>query len=152
MTALQQEFRTMLKDNSSSWLLCDSKPKQERDGAVLWHGVITDISYRKEAERIKNEFVATISHEIRTLLTSIYGSLRLLNSGVLEQRHETTKKMMKNAESNFENLLYLINDLLDIEKLDKSSLELYISEIDLNPSFSPVLKKINHMLNNATPF
>ena len=52
-----------------------------------------DISERKQVERIKNEFISTASHELRTLLTAIYGALRLVNSGLLGELSPDAKKL-----------------------------------------------------------
>ena len=70
-----------------------------------------------------DEFVATVSHELRTPLTSIRGSLGLLESGVAGDLPERARNMVTIANRNATKLLTLINDLLDIKKMDAGRLE-----------------------------
>jgi len=131
LTPWQMEYRVYYADKSVRWLSGNANPEREADGSILWHGVIMDITQRKNAETIKDEFVSTVSHELRTPLTSIDGALKLLNSGVLESKPEKKKQMLLVAQNNSERLLYLINDLLDIDKLDQGKLTLEVEKVSL---------------------
>ena len=84
---------------------------------------IRDISDRKRAERMKNEFVSTVSHELRTPLTSIGGSLSLLGSGKVGTIDEKAARLVTIARTNCERLVRLINDILDIEKIESGKME-----------------------------
>ena len=77
-----------------------------------------DISERKRVERLKNEFVSTVSHELRTPLTSIAGSLGLLSGGAAGPLGERARHLIAIAHSNSLRLVRLINDILDIEKIE----------------------------------
>lgn len=77
-----------------------------------------DISERKRVERLKNEFVSTVSHELRTPLTSIAGSLGLLSGGAAGPLGERARHLITIAHSNSLRLVRLINDILDIEKIE----------------------------------
>ena len=77
-----------------------------------------DISDRREIERIKDEFVSVVSHELRTPLTSIRGALGLLASGVLHVNPEKAQRMLDIAVNNTDRLIRLINDILDIERIE----------------------------------
>lgn len=83
-----------------------------------------DITQELEAERLKKEFTSTLSHELRTPLTSIIGSLQLINSGVLGDLENDVAELTTIAERNGQRLLDLINDLLDIEKIESGKFEL----------------------------
>jgi hypothetical protein len=72
---------------------------------------------------MKNEFVSVISHELRTPLTSIRGSLGLLEGGVGGQLSEDGQELVRIARSNSERLIRLINDILDLDKLEAGRLE-----------------------------
>jgi PAS domain S-box-containing protein len=85
-------------------------------------GVGTDITLRKNAERMKNEFISTVSHELRTPLTSIRGSLGLLAGGVAGELPERAKALLDIANNNSERLVRLINDILDIEKIESGNM------------------------------
>jgi signal transduction histidine kinase len=68
-------------------------------------------------ERMKDEFISTVSHELRTPLTSITGALGLLAGGAVGELPATARQMLDIAHKNGQRLTYLINDLLDMEKL-----------------------------------
>jgi len=89
------------------------------DGKLMhMDGIVHDITERKEAERLKSEFVSTVSHELRTPLTSILGALGLLDGGVASPVSEQGKELIKVAHQNSARLVRLIDDILDIEKLE----------------------------------
>jgi len=88
-----------------------------------------DITAQLEAERMKKEFTSTLSHELRTPLTSIIGSLQLVNSGVLGEIDKDVADLTQVAERNGQRLLDLINDLLDIEKIESGKLKLAPEQI-----------------------
>jgi PAS domain S-box-containing protein len=92
--------------------------------------VMRDLSERKEIERLKSEFVSTVSHELRTPLTSIRGSLGLIEGGVLGQLPDPARELVHIARSNTDRLIRLINDILDLDKIDAGRLELQLRRID----------------------
>jgi len=83
-----------------------------------------DVTAKLEAERLKKEFTSTLSHELRTPLTSIIGSLQLINAGVLGEVPKDVAELTEVAERNGQRLLDLINDILDIEKIESGKLTL----------------------------
>ncbi len=93
--------------------------------------VAHDISDRKEVERVKQEFVAVISHELRTPLTSLQMTLSLLLDGTYGPLSNTAQKRVKSAEFGISRLISLINDLLDIEKMEAGKLTMTYSTVDL---------------------
>ena len=80
-----------------------------------------DISQRYALDRMKDEFLATAGHELRTPLTSIRGALGLLSSGMLGQINEKAANLLRIALNNSERVIRLINDMLDLEKIQHSS-------------------------------
>ena len=96
---------------------------------VMWVGeerffcsIMRDITERKKIDRMKNEFVSTVSHELRTPLTSIRGSLGLLTGGAAGELPQQAQSLLEIAENNTERLLLLINDILDIEKIESGQM------------------------------
>lgn len=83
---------------------------------VIWL-IAEDISEQKKVDRMKNEFISTVSHELRTPLTSICGSLGLLVHNAAGELPEKVSHLANIAYRNSKQLTFLINDLLDIEKL-----------------------------------
>jgi PAS domain S-box-containing protein len=92
-------------------------PIRTREGLFVL-GVFVDISERRRMERLKDEFVSTVSHELRTPLTSIAGSLGLLAGGAAGALPETAARLIRIAQSNSQRLVRLVNDILDIEKIE----------------------------------
>ena len=87
--------------------------------------VFRDLTRRRQVERIKSEFVSVVSHELRTPLTSIHGSLALLESGLVNSSTEKGKRMLQIAVSNTDRLIRLLNDILDVEKLESGRTEMH---------------------------
>ncbi|MFN8970553.1 MAG: ATP-binding protein [Pseudanabaena sp.] len=83
-----------------------------------------DITEKLKVDRIKSEFISIVSHELRTPLASIRGALGLLSSGVLANRPETAQNMLNIASSDTERLVRLVNDILDLERLESSKVTL----------------------------
>ncbi|MFL5355093.1 ATP-binding protein [Archangium sp.] len=100
------------------------------DGPARFTSYVRDITERKEVERLKNEFVSTVSHELRTPLTSIRGSLGLLEGGILGELPPQAQDMVRIARTNTERLIRLINDILDLEKIESGKLELKLQPVE----------------------
>ncbi|MCB9641039.1 MAG: response regulator [Myxococcales bacterium] len=96
------------------------------DGNKTLRGIFRDITERKRVEMLKNEFVSIVSHELRTPLTSIMGSLGLMVGGVVGQLPEQAMSMLDIAYKNSQRLLRLINDILDIEKIESGKMDFYL--------------------------
>ena len=90
-----------------------------------------DISDRKRVERLKDEFVSTVSHELRTPLTSIAGSLGLLVGGVTEALPEGPARLIGIAHANCQRLVRLINDILDVEKIESGKMKFDLAPLAL---------------------
>ena len=97
-------------------------------------GIVRDITERREIERLKREFVSTVSHELRTPLTSIRGSLGLLSSGALGTLAEEARDLVNVAERNVIRLITLINDILDLGRLESGRLEMRLTPFRPRPS------------------
>lgn len=93
--------------------------------------VLRDITERQRMERLKSEFVSTVSHELRTPLTAIMGSLQLVISDVIGDISEEPKKMLAVAYSNSERLLLIINDILDIDKIESNKMDFTIEPVEV---------------------
>jgi PAS domain S-box-containing protein len=106
---------------------------------VGFYVLATDVSALKQVDRIKSEFVSTVSHELRTPLTSIRGSLGLIAGGVGGQLPEAVKKLVEIAKNNCERLIRLINDILDIEKIESGKMQLDLRETALKPLLEQAL-------------
>jgi PAS domain S-box-containing protein len=83
-----------------------------------------DVSERHAVEELKRQFVSVVSHELRTPLTSIKGSLQMLDSGIVGTMPPEQAELVSMAVSNSERLSQLVNDILDLERLDAGRLPL----------------------------
>jgi len=93
--------------------------------------IYRDITEHKIAEKAKSEFVSTVSHELRTPLTSIKGALGLIEAGVGGEMPEKLGKLVTLARKNSDRLMLLINDLLDMEKLQAGQISLHEERVDV---------------------
>jgi len=75
------------------------------------------------ASEHKSRFFTNMAHELRTPLTSIHGAVRLINSGALDNNPEQAKELIESAERNSKRLIWLINDILDLRKLESGKME-----------------------------
>ena len=92
--------------------------RTEQDRVVDVHAIFDDITARRAVERLKDEFVSVVSHELRTPLTSLRGSLGLLTSGQVGELTPAAQRMTTIAVQNTDRLIHLINDILDLERME----------------------------------
>jgi len=104
------------------WTLTPLSDEEGRVNSIVLQG--RDITQQRAAERMRSEFTSTLSHELRTPLTSILGSLQLLRSGALGDMDKDQGELVEVAERNGQRLLDLINEVLDIEKIESGRLTL----------------------------
>ncbi len=106
----------------------------EDEGRVIgFYSLVNDVTDLKRLDRAKSEFVSTVSHELRTPLTSIRGSLGLIAGGVAGQLPDAVRTLVEIAKNNCERLIRLINDILDIEKIESGKMQLDLQVIPLKP-------------------
>lgn len=89
--------------------------------------ILRDVSDREMVERMKDEFISVVSHELRTPLTSIHGSLRMLASGLLNAEPGTSQRLLQIAVESTDRLVRLINDVLDIERIESGKVRMELS-------------------------
>lgn len=93
--------------------------------------IYRDITERRAAEKAKSEFISTISHELRTPLTSVKGALGLVLSGKLGETPTRITDLVSMANSNCDRLVMLINDVLDLEKIEAGKMDYSMKPIDV---------------------
>ncbi|MDZ7959102.1 MAG: response regulator [Aulosira sp. DedQUE10] len=98
--------------------------KLDRGGDVYYTVILRDITERRQVERMKDEFVSVVSHELRTPLTSIHGSLGMLVSGLLSTDSDQGKRLLQIATDSTDRLVRLINDILDIERIESGRVKM----------------------------
>lgn len=93
--------------------------------------IFRDITHEVEVDRLKSEFVATVSHELRTPMTSIRGYVDVLLMGAAGAMNENQTHFLKIVKGNTERLNILVNDLLDISRLESGRVTLSPQALDL---------------------
>src|SRR2546422_9186977 len=104
------------------WTMTPLVDDDKRVISVILQG--RDITQQRAAERMRSEFTSTFSHDLRSPLTSIIGSLQLLRAGAIGEVSREQDEMVEIAEKNSQRLLDLINEVLDIEKIESGQLTL----------------------------
>ncbi|PIQ85342.1 MAG: hypothetical protein COV74_09065 [Candidatus Omnitrophica bacterium CG11_big_fil_rev_8_21_14_0_20_45_26] len=102
--------------------------------------IMRDITKEKEIENMKNEFVSTVSHELRTPLTIIKEFVALVFDGVAGSVNDKQKKFLSTATNNIDRLARIINDLLDISKIEAGKIVLNRTMVDMEALCSEIVE------------
>lgn len=111
-------------------MLAVSEMKDDQGRVIGFVALARDITELRANERMKKEFISTVSHELRTPLTSIRGALGLVAGGAAGALPDGAREMISIAHRNSERLVRIINDILDIDKIDAGNLTLYPATVD----------------------
>lgn len=120
--------------------------EQRKSLEVLARQVVTQLELRlklkqlKMLDHTKDEFISMVSHELRTPLTSIVGSLALLAHSMQDQLGQDAARMVDIAHRNGERLINIVNDILDVAKIDAGKFELVLSMVNLNDMIADAIE------------
>jgi PAS domain S-box-containing protein len=114
--------------------------KSDKGEFVGGVAIVEDITEDKRVERMKSEFVSTVSHELRTPLTAIRGAVGLLNEGVAGELSTEARKLTEISQANTNRLLMLIDDILDISKIELGELSFEFKKLDVRGFLEEVVK------------
>jgi len=113
------KYRIYRPDGSIRWIRDRAFPVRNELGQVVQIGGISeDITELQKIDEMKNEFISIVSHELRTPLTAIRAALGLLQSGIYDQKPDKFKRMIEIASLDSDRLVRLVNDILDLERLE----------------------------------
>ncbi|MGI3129068.1 GAF domain-containing sensor histidine kinase [Halopseudomonas pachastrellae] len=112
----------------------------ERSGSGAAIVVMHDITEIRRASSLKSHFLATVSHELRTPLTAISGAIGLLRNSAGGVPADTSSRLLSIAHDNSQRLNELVNDLLDMEKLEAGQLDLRLATQHLRPIVEQALE------------
>ncbi len=136
----KQNVLTLERDGTRHHYQFSVTPVHRRSGALL--GVVLllrDVTRLTELDRLKSEFVMTASHELRTPLTSMSMSIDLLLEGTVKKLDDKEQKLLSAAHEDLQRLRALVNNLLDLSRIEAGKMEMQISP---NP-VRPLLEKVN---------
>jgi PAS domain S-box-containing protein len=128
----QLETVNLTKDGRQIDVSLTVSPILDRDGQVIGASTIArDITDRKLLDRMKDEFLGTVSHELRTPLTAIKGFIELMADGDAGPINDMQREFLEIAARNSDRLGVLINDLLDMSRIESQRLAIRTDPIDL---------------------
>jgi len=109
-----------------------SNPVRTQNGEYLGRlYVFHDVTKEREVDRMKSEFVSMVSHELRTPLTSIKGYVDLIQTGEVGELTDVQREFLDIVKTNTDRLVELINELLDISRIEAGRIELRRKALDL---------------------
>lgn len=122
--AVHEEILNYSKSGREYWLDMNIVPLFDAASGIRYFAAIErDLTERKAAEAMKDEFISTVSHELRTPLTALRGAIGMLNPQLVPELTPQAQQLVDIAQRNCARLLYLINDLLDMEKIGSGGLQ-----------------------------
>ena len=114
------------------WVRTFGEPVLEDGRVRRVRAMVHDITDRKALERMKDDFVSMVSHELRTPLSAIYGSLRLLQGGAVGTLGDEARQIVDMATGSAKSLSVLVDDLLDLGRIEAGKLSIDPEEFDLD--------------------
>ncbi len=114
------------------------------------HQHTLQLTQRSELDTLKDEFISTVSHELRTPLTSIRGALGLLSSGIIGDVDAKALNLLRIAVTNTDRLIRLINDILDLERMESGRAPLQIRRCSLRDLAQQAIETMTPMADANT--
>jgi PAS domain S-box-containing protein len=152
------QYRIISRSGDIRWVEEQTLIRSNQNGEVKYlHGIIVDITERKKAEDIvlqaklaaeaanqtKSEFLANMSHELRTPLNAIIGFSGLLLEKTMGDINDKQERYINNVMTGGKHLLNLINNILDISKIESGKMELYYETFLISELISDVVTLVN---------
>ena len=153
------DYRFVHPDGSIVWVIGQAVPEMDTENQVIGYvGTITDITTRKKmedlkaavikaesADKLKSAFLATMSHELRTPLNSIIGFTGILLQKLVGPLSGEQEKQLKMVQGSAYHLLELINDVLDISKIEAGQVTIVREKLDIAAAIRKSMEKISPM-------
>ena len=146
--AVTFEHQPVSENGNHSWMSATYIPDFDSHGRVKgFFSMVDDITDRKAVDQMKSEFVSIASHEMRTPLTSIHGVIKLLCAGRLGELSEPGKQMAGMALRNSDRLERLVNDILDLERMQSGQDEIEKQPCDSAELIQQTIDTLRAMAN-----
>ena len=143
----EMQFRLKSAENGQyRWYLGHAIPYKDENGNIIkWFGTNTDIEDQKQEMEKRDEFIGIASHELKTPLTSAKGYMQLIEFFEKEPLPATVKTFVKKANESLNKLQILVNDLLDVSKIQAGKLEFNTSRINLSELIVACVENAAHI-------
>jgi len=139
------EFQVKRKDGGIADLRCSAHWSTTEKS---FYCVASDITARREVERLKQEFISMMSHDLRTPLMSIQASLALLSAGASGELQPSAARHVEDAERNIAYIISLINSMIDVERMDTAKLQIHTYEHDLAEVMETAIQAVRSLAAN----
>ena len=123
-----------------------STPVRDNQGFLGRLYVFRDVTHEREVDRMKTEFVSLVSHELRTPLTSIKGYTEMVLDGDAGEINEEVEEYLGIVDNNAERLVNLVNDLLDISRIESGRVQLKSEVVELDSIVQTVVISMQHKI------
>ena len=145
------EYRFKCADNGQyRWHLGHAIPFKNESGQIIkWFGTGTDIEDQKKEMEKRDEFIGIASHELKTPLTSAKGYIQLIEAYQKETLPAPVKTFVKKANDSLNKLQILVNDLLDVSKIQAGKLEFGVERLNLGKLIIACVENAAHIYPNA---
>jgi PAS domain S-box-containing protein len=147
------EFREMVTQRWPQFRVMEliSRPVMTKRGRHLGRlYVFRDITHEREVDRMKTQFVSMVSHELRTPLTSIKGFTEMILDEDAGEINEEQREFLGIVEANADRLIALVNDLLDISRIESGRVELKLDLADIDEMMTIVVATMAHLIEEKS--
>jgi PAS domain S-box-containing protein len=128
----------------------DSAPLRDSSGKIIGRiFLFHDVSREREIDRMKSEFISIASHELRTPMTSIKGSVDLILSGFAGDITADTQELLEIAQKSCDRLIRLINDILDLSKIEAGQVKLNLTRLDMTDVVERSVRGVKQLADQA---
>ena len=157
----EDTFPLRRADGEYRWFLSQAVPvRDERGRVVRWFGTNTDVTLQREAEReladakdaaetanrAKSQFIANMSHELRTPLTAVIGYSEMMEEELEEMGETALTADLSKIKGNARHLLSLINDVLDLSKIEAERMDVYAESFDALATVTEVISTVDSLI------
>ena len=160
---LVNEYRFRRPDGPIRWLRVTSTGQKQADGSTLWHGSMEDVTERRLLEHsreeaaqaraaslAKTQFLARMSHELRTPLNAVLGFAQLMEIDHTEAPQPGQLRRLKLIREAGEHLLHMINDMLDLTRIEAGGMALQSEPVALRALVSQTLELVQSLADEAS--
>jgi len=160
--SLTTEYRIQRPDGQQRWLRVISTAQLQSDGSRLWHGSMEDVTERRELERsrelaaqaqaaslAKTQFLARMSHELRTPLNAVLGFAQLMEIDQAEPPQPGQQRRLKLVREAGEHLLHMINDMLDLTRIESGGMALLDEAVPLRALAAQALELVRALADKS---
>jgi PAS domain S-box-containing protein len=142
MNSVHESYSEQIVLDNGSVVSVNLAPVIYRDEFLGTVSIFHDITHQIEVDRLKSEFVATVSHELRTPMTSIKGYVEILLMGAAGSLTSQQTRFLEIVKNNSERLAILVNDLIDISRIESGRVELSLQPIDIQTVVTNIIEDL----------